>query len=195
MKQNADDMMLGKVSKQTQKIILMNEESKEKNTTSNVDKLFTNIKPDNQKNKMFIGRQNTMVTKEKPGEINQLFRTDFRGRTTCGTSITNFKKVFQEAPQTTLEKIMEIMKKIKDKLNLHNEMDLANDAEWVTKEILTNNIYKLKVDYKDGKEENGFFDEYSNIKSEKLFNKDIIKSGKFCIKLILIVNNRKSNST
>lgn len=195
MKQNADDMMLGKVSKQTQKIILMNEENKEKNTTSNVDKLFTNIKLDNQKNKMLIARHNTMVTKEKPGEINQLFRTDFRGRTTCGTSITNFKKVFQEAPQTTLEKIMEIMKKIKDKLNLHNEMDLANDAEWVTKEILTNNIYKLKVDYKDGKEENGFFDEYSNIKSEKLFNKDIIKSGKFCIKLILIVNNRKSNST
>jgi hypothetical protein len=195
MKQNADDMMLGKVSKQTQKIILMNEENKEKNTTSNVDKLFTNIKLDNQKNKMFIGRHNTMVTKEKTGEINQLFRTDFRGRTTCGTSITNFKKVFQEAPQTTLEKIMEIMKKIKDKLNLHNEMDLANDTEWVTKEILTNNIYKLKVDYKDGKEENGFFDEYSNIKSEKLFNKDIIKSGKFCRKLIIIVNNRKSNST
>lgn len=179
MKQNADEMMLGKVFKQTQKINSMNEENKEKGSSSNVDKLFNNIKLDNQKNKMFMGRHNTIISKEKStGEIGQLFRSDFKGRTTCGTSISNFKKNLQEAPQTTLEKIVDIMKKIKDKLNLHNELDLAHDAEWVTKEILSNNIYKLKVDHKDGKEENGFFDEYSNIKSEKLFNKDIIKSGK-----------------
>lgn len=194
MKQNADEMMLGKVSKQTQKII--NEENKEKMISSNVDKLFANMKPNNQKNKMFIGRHNTIMGKEKSsGQINQLFRTDFKGRTTCGTSITNFKKVFQEAPQTTLEKIVDIMKKIKDKLNLLNETDLANDAEWVTKEILSNNIYKLKVDDKEGKDENGFFDEYSNIKSEKLFNKDIIKSGNFFIlfkfKKIKFLSNRQ----
>ena len=179
MKQNADEMMLGKVSKQTQKINLMNEENKEKTSSSNMDKLFSNMKIDNQRSKMLLTRHNTIISKDKPsGEISQLFRTDFKGRTTSGASISNFKKNFQVAPQTTLEKIVDIMKKIKEKLNFHNEIDLANDAEWITKEILTNNIYRLKVDDKEGKEENGFFDEYSNIKSEKLFNKDIIKSGK-----------------
>lgn len=178
MKQNADEMMLGKVSKQTQKINLMNEENKEKNPSSNMDKLFPNMKADTQKNKMLLTRHNTIIAKQKPsGEISQLFRTDFKPRTITGSNMTNFKKNFQEAPQTTLEKIIDIMKKIKEKLNLHNEIDLANDSEWITKEILSNNIYKLKVDHKEGKEENGFYDEYSNIKSEKLFNKDIIKSG------------------
>jgi len=182
MKQNADEMMLGKVSKQTMKINLTSaDENKEKGTSSNVNKLFNNDKPDNPKNKLFIGRHNTLFTREKPpSEIGQLFRSDFKPRTLNSTStLNNFKKNFQEAPQTTLEKIVDIMKKIKDKLNLHNEMELAADAEWVTKEILTNNIYKLKVEDKDGKDDNGFFDEYSNIKSEKLFNKDIIKSGQY----------------
>ncbi len=157
----------------------MNEENKEKNNSiSNLDKLFNNVKMENHKNKMFLGRTNTLNLRDKSGEISQLFISDLKSRTTNTPSMINFRKNIIDAPQTTLEKIVDIMKKIKEKLNVHNEIDLGNDAEWVMKELLTNNIYKLKVEDKEGMEENSFFDEYSNIKSEKLFNKDIIKSGK-----------------
>ncbi len=193
MKQNADEMMLGKVTRQTIKINLQNDESKEKIASSNLNKLFNNDKID-QKNK-FLGRNSTILAKEKPSEINQLFRNDFKVNRNFNkqSTIVNYKKSVQDAPQTNLEKIVEIMKKIKEKLNFYNEQDLAAEIEWVTKEILSNNIYKMKVDNKEGREENPFFDEYSNIKSEKLFNKDILKSGK--ILKIDFYFFRKSNSS
>lgn len=179
MQQSADERMLGKVTKQAMKInIATNEENREKAAASNMNKFFNTDKINDNRNKLFPSKQ--VTTKDKSSEIGHLFRTDFKPRTLNSTaSLNNFKKNFQDKPQTTVEKIVDIMKKIKDRLNLHNELDLMAEVEWVTKEILSNNIYKLKVEDKDGKEDTGFFDEYSNIRSEKLFNKDIIKSGNF----------------
>jgi hypothetical protein len=191
MQQSADEKMLGKVSKQAAKINL--EEKKESSSAAtNMNKLLFRADTNIDKTKLFSGRKDQI--KEKPSEVTSFFRTDFKPRTLNSTSaLNNFKKNFSDNPQTTLEKIVDIMKKIKDRLHVHNEIDLVADAEWVTKEILTNNIYKLKVEEKDGKEDNGFFDEYSNIKSEKLFNKDIQKSGNIIIETLFLLKTFKLN--
>lgn len=174
MKQNADDKMLGKVTNKVIKINIAAEENRDKST--NINKLFMNTDKSDSRSKLFIGRQSK---KETSSEVNQLFRTDFKPRNLDSSQTLKnkeSKKFAQEAPLTTLEKIVNIMKKIKDKLNEHKEIELATETEWIVKEILSNNIYKLKFDDKDG--DSQFFDEYSNIKSEKLFNKDVMKSGK-----------------
>ena len=88
------------------------------------------------------------------------------------------KKILKFIPNVLL-KIVILMKRVKDRLLIHNEIEAVADAEWITKEIVTHNIYKVK---NEDKEQNIFFDEYSNIKSEKMFNKTIIKSGKIMIK-------------
>lgn len=169
MKTNLDDDILGKVSKAKMKII---EEKKTSNPIPSITVTESNSNT-NSNNIFFPNREEIQKENEN---VKKHLRTDFRPRTLNSTSaVTNFKKNFSEKPQTTMDKIVILMKGIKDRLLIHNEIEAVADVDWITKEIVTNNIYKVKV---EEKEENSFYDEYSNLKSEKLFGEDIIKSGK-----------------
>ena len=48
-----------------------------------------------------------------------------------------------------MDKIVDMMKRIKDRLLINNEVEAVADAEWITKEIITNNIYKVKHEEKE----------------------------------------------
>ena len=162
MQNNLDDKMFGKVSKAAAKIT-----TEDKKTSKPL--IFAD------KNNFFPNRDQIIKDNES-----MKIRTDFKPRTLNSTSaLNNYKKNFSENPQTTMDKIVILMKRIKDRLLIHNEVEAVADAEWITKEIATNNIYKVKV--QENSKESGFFDEYSNIKSEKALNKDIKKSGKIIL--------------
>jgi hypothetical protein len=161
MQQNLDDKMFGKVSKAAAKITIDDKRNSKQGLIGDKINFFPN---------------RDQIIKDKENSMKQNLRTDFKPRTLNSTSaLNNYKKNFSENPQTTMDKIVILMKRIKDRLLIHNEIEAVADAEWITKEIVTHNIYKVKH---GDKEQNIFFDEYSNIKSEKMFNKTIIKSGK-----------------
>jgi len=176
MQQNLDDKMFGKVSKAAAKISIEDKKSAKPGMVGDKNNFFPN---------------RDQIIRDKENLIKPNLRTDFKPRTLNSTSaLNNYKKNFSENPQTTMDKIVILMKRIKDRLQINNEIEAVADAEWITKEIVTQNIYKVKH---EEKEENSFFDEYSNIKSEKLFNNDIIKSGKKIV-FYFILFFRKSNS-
>jgi hypothetical protein len=188
-KENLDDKIFGKISKA--KVIKKTEDKNENNNKENKEikekkestlnkNLFksTSINT-NDTNNFFPNKE--QIIKEKENKNNNLKNLAILKALNVNTAIDNFnfKKNINDNPQTTMNKVVFIMKKVKDKLNEYKEFELIKDIDWVTKEIVTNNIYNLKIEENKEKEEIDFFDEFSNMRSEKMFNNDIIKSGNF----------------
>lgn len=68
-------------------------------------------------------------------------------------------------PETTIEKIIKIIKNIKEKLAFYKELDLVEDAEWIIREVLKNDIYRFNVeDDLSSKMDREFYNEYSSFK-------------------------------
>jgi len=114
-------------------------------------------------------------------------RSDFKPKTIA--NCTDYKKFLElkTIPQTSIEKIVKTMNKIKRKLIQNDENDLVQEVEWVIKEILSDNMYKIKIHEKTSKEECDFYNEYSNNISEILLSRDIQNYGNKRFIFILIV--------
>ncbi len=105
-------------------------------------------------------------------------RSDFKPKTIANITDTRKLLSLKTIPQTSIEKIVKTMNKIKEKLIYYNQNDLVEEAEWVIKEILSDKMYKIKIHEKTSKEESDFYNEYSNNRSEILLSKDISNYGK-----------------
>lgn len=145
----------------------------------NRKKLILSNNPILNKNKTNFTPRKNLNDPNKTEETKVFQRSEFKPYTIA--NITDPRKFLglKANPQTSIEKIITTMNKIKGKLTLYNEDDLVSEVDWVIKELLANNIYKLKIHEKISKEENDFYDEYSNNRSELLLSKDISNYGKF----------------
>jgi hypothetical protein len=190
-RENLDDKIFGKISKA--KVMKKTENKNEKkDTNENIIKLEIKEKQDSTLNKSFFKSTtiNTndsnnffpnkeQIIKEKENKLSTQKNLSIQKTLNISSAVDSFKKNLNDNPQTTMNKIILIMKKVKDKLNEFREFELINEIDWVTKEIVTNNVYNLKIEENREKEEIDFYDEFSNMRSEKMFNNDIIKSGNF----------------
>lgn len=106
-------------------------------------------------------------------------RTDYRPKT-ISFSKDNIKKFLgiRAIPQTSIEKIIKIMNKVKSKLIANSENEILDEVDWVIKEILSDNMYKIEVHDKFSYEEKEFYKEYSNNKSDIFLRRDNFEKGK-----------------
>lgn len=106
-------------------------------------------------------------------------RSDYKPKTIAHISDHRKLQVLRPMPQTSIEKIVKIMNKIKLKLISIKDTDLVSECEWAIKEILSDNMYKIKIHEKTSKEESDFYNEYSNNNFEILLSRDINDCGRF----------------
>lgn len=159
-----------------------NDERKEFDYNNNCKKsiLRSNTKEMNDA-RFFEKNRDNLILKEEEEKIKyerkNFQRSDFKPKTIA--NCTDYKKFLElkTIPQTSIEKIVKTMNKIKGRLIQYNENDLVQQVEWVIKEILSDNMYKIKIHEKTSKEECDFYNEYSNNISDILLSRDIQNYG------------------
>lgn len=104
-------------------------------------------------------------------------RSEIKHKTISNCSGNRKQLEMKTIPQTSIERIVKTMNKIKSKLLLYQESDLVQEVEWVIKEILSDNMYRIKMHEKTSKEESDFYNVYSNNQSELLLSRDISNYG------------------
>jgi len=155
----------------------------EKNYLNFNPKLILNRNTINSKNLDFIPR-NKISTMEETGlkiqEEGKCFqRSEFKPKTISISSSNQAFRELKNMPQTSLEKFLKTMNKIKGKLLFYDENDLAQEVDWVIKEILIDKMYKMKIHEQTTKEESDFYNEFSINKNEIILSNEISKIGKF----------------
>lgn len=128
------------------------------------------------KNTAFIQRTKTLTINEEEKKV--FHRSDVKHKTISNCSGNRKQLEMKSIPQTSIERIVKTMNKIKSKLLCYSESDLVQEVEWVIKEILSDNMYRIKMHEKTSKEESDFYNVYSNNQSELLLSRDISNYGK-----------------
>lgn len=128
------------------------------------------------KNTAFVPRNKMYTINEEEKKTFQ--RSDVKHKTISNCFGNRKQLEMKTIPQTSIERIVKTMNKIKSKLLLYSESDLVHEVEWVIKEILSDNMYKIKIHEKTSKEESDFYNVYSNNQSELLLSRDISNYGK-----------------
>lgn len=175
MQENSRETFNDNKWKHSIKLTFDNDMQESKETKSlNPNKLLLNsinFAPRNQN----INRDN-----KNKNEDNKVFqRSEFKPKTIANISDPRKTLSLKTNPQTSLEKIVNTMNRIKGKLIFYNESDLVSEIEWAIKEILSDNMYRIKIHEKTSKEESDFYNEYSNNSQELILSKDISNYGNF----------------
>lgn len=109
---------------------------------------------------------------ESPKELIDAGKKRTRGRFVTVNFVKKGTILGGKRPETTIDKIIKIMKKIKEKLIFYKELDLVEETEWIVREVMNDNIYKFNVnDDISSKMDREFYNNYSNFKmNENIFN-------------------------
>lgn len=127
------------------------------------------------KNSSIIPRNKAPIINEEENKTFQ--RSEIKHKTIANCSGNRKELEMRSIPQTSIQRIVKTMNKIKNKLLSYDEIDLVQEVKWVIKEILSDNMYKIKLNEKTSKEEKDFYNNYSNNQSELLLSRDISNYG------------------
>jgi hypothetical protein len=127
-------------------------------------------------------KTNTLTPRKKVPFLNEeekktFVRSEIKHKTIANCSGNHKHVEMKSIPQTSIERIVKAMNKIRSKLLVYSETDLVQEVEWVIKEILSDNMYRIKMHEMTSKEESDFYNNYSNNQSELLLSKDISNYG------------------
>ncbi len=129
--------------------------------------------------------------KKNDEEKKEFKRSQIKHKTISNYTVHRTLPLINPIPQRTIEKIIKTMNKIKSKLITYNENDLVEDVDWIINEILSDKIFKLRMNERISKEESDFSNEYSINQNNIILSRDLSNYGKICF---LEINKNKTIS-